>query len=57
MENNKIYIFSFAVLTLIATAFITFGDSSEPLAKEMNWVLNQLPEVKSLEYLEALKRR
>ena len=57
MENNKIFIFSFALLALIATAFFTFGDSSEPLSKEMNWVLKQLPEVKSVEYLETLKRR
>jgi len=57
MENNKIFIFSFALLTFIATAFFTFGDGSETLSKEMDWVLKQLPEVKSVEYLETLKRR
>jgi len=34
---------------------ITHWDSSYSLTKELGWVLKELPEVKSVEYLEALR--
>jgi hypothetical protein len=56
MENKGIYAFSFAALALLVATFITFWDDSQPFANQMGWVLKQLPEVKSVEYLEALKK-
>lgn len=56
MENNKIYIFSFAALMLIVTVLIASWNGSQALTNEMGWILKQLPEVKSLEYLEALRK-
>ena len=56
MENNKIYIFSFVALMLIATVVIASWNDSQALTNEMGWILKQLPEVKSLEYLEALRK-
>jgi len=35
---------------------ITYWDSSQPLTNEIGWVLKELPEVKSVEYLETLKK-
>ena len=56
MENNKIYLLSLAIFGLLMGFLITYWDSSQPLANEIGWVLKELPEVKSLEYLETLKK-
>ena len=56
MENNKIYLLSLAIFGLLMGFLITYWDSSQPLANEIGWVLKELPEVKSVEYLETLKK-
>ena len=56
MRNNKIYLLSFAIFTFLMGFLITYWDSSQPLTNEIGWVLKELPEVKSVEYLETLKK-
>ena len=55
MRNNKIYLLSLAIFTLLIGFLITRWDGAQSLTKEMTWVLKELPEVKSVEYMETLK--
>jgi hypothetical protein len=55
MNNSKIYFLSFIIfLILIGFQIIQF-DGPQSLTNEMEWVLKELPEVKSVEYLDAIK--
>ena len=56
MRNNKIYLLSLAIFTFLMGFLITYWDSSQPLTNEIGWILKELPEVKSVEYLETLKK-
>ena len=56
MGNNKIYLLSLVIFTFLMGLLIAHWDGSQSLANEIAWVLKELPEVKSVEYLEALKK-
>lgn len=56
MGNKKIYFLSLAIFTYAMGFLINHLDDSQALIKELRWVLQELPEVKSIEYLETLKK-
>ena len=56
MENNKIHLLSLAIFTFLMGFLMAHWDGLQPLTNEIGWVLKELPEVKSVEYLEALKK-
>ncbi len=55
MGNNKIYFLSFVIFTLVISLFISLSDGAYQLINELGWVLKQLPDVKSVEYLDSIK--
>ena len=55
MGNNKLCFLSLAILAFLVGFLMTSWDGSRRLINEMEWVLRELPEVKSVEYLETLK--
>ena len=55
MENRKILVLSLAIFTFLMGFLIAQWDGAQSLTKEMVWVLKELPEVKSVEYIETLK--
>ena len=56
MGNKKIHLLSLAIFTFTVGFLINHLDGSQALIKELRWVLQELPEVKSVEYLETLKK-
>lgn len=56
MINDKIYLLGIAILILLMGLLLTHFDGSHPVTKNVEWVLKQLPEVKTVEYLESLKK-
>ncbi len=55
MNNQKTYLLGLAALVFLMGFLLTHWDGSHPVTNEMLWVLKQLPDVKTVEYLEALK--
>ena len=56
MGDKKVYLFSLAVISLVIGLFVSSWDSAYQFTGELGWVLKQLPEVKSVEYLDALRK-
>ena len=56
MGDKKVYLFSLAIISLVIGLFISSWDSTYQITGELGWVLKQLPEVKSVEYLDALRK-
>jgi hypothetical protein len=56
MGDKKVYIFSLVIISLVIGLFISSWDSAYQITGELGWVLKQLPEVKSVEYLDALRK-
>jgi len=56
MSNYKTYLLGLAILVFLMGFLLNHWDGSHPVTKEMEWVLKQLPDVKSVEYLETLKK-
>jgi hypothetical protein len=57
MNNQKTYLFSLAVLVFLMGFLLSHWDGSHPVTKEIAWVFKQLPDVKTVEYLETLKKK
>ena len=55
MSNNKIYLLSFVLFAILIGFQIIQWDGPQSLTNEVEWVLKELPEVKSVEYLDAIK--
>jgi hypothetical protein len=56
MSNHKSYLLGFLILIFLMGFLLNLWDGSHFLKMEIEWVLKQLPDVKSIEYLEALKK-
>lgn len=57
MNNQKTYLLGLAVLVFLMGFLLFHWDGSHPVTKEISWVLKQLPDVKTVEYLETLKEK
>ena len=57
MNNQKTYPLGLAVLVFLMGFLLSHWDGSHPVTKEISWVLKQLPDVKTVEYLETLKEK
>ena len=57
MNNQKTYLLGLAVLVFLMGFLLSHWDGSHPVTKEISWVLKQLPDVKTIEYLETLKEK
>lgn len=55
-SNNKNYLLDIAVFVFLMGIFLSHWPGSYSAMKDMGWVLKQLPEVKAIEYLDALKK-
>jgi hypothetical protein len=55
MSNYKTYLLGLAIMAFLMAFLLTHWDGSYPVTREMEWVLKQLPDVKSVEFLESLK--
>jgi len=56
MENNKSAFISFFLITILLTILILHWDGVDVFTKQIRWVFDELPEVKSIELLDALKK-
>jgi hypothetical protein len=56
MSNHKTYLLGLAIVVFLMAFLLSHWDGAHPVTKEMEWVLKQLPDVKSVEYLETLKK-
>ena len=56
MENNKSTFISFFLITTLLTILILHWDGVDIFTKQISWVFDELPEVKSIELLDALKK-
>lgn len=57
MNNQKTYLLGLAVLVFLMGFLLIHWDGSHSVTKEMVWVLKQLPDVKTVEYLDSLKEK
>ena len=57
MNNQKTYLLGLAVLVFLMGFLLSHWDGSHPVTKEIVWVLKQLPDVKTVEYLDSLKEK
>ena len=57
MNNQKTYLLGFTVLVFLMGFLLTHWDGSHPVTREISWVLKQLPDVKTVEYLDSLKEK
>ena len=55
-SNNKNYLLGIAVFVFLMGILLSRWPGSHSAMKDMGWVLRQLPEVKAIEYLDALKK-
>jgi hypothetical protein len=56
MGIKKLALIGFFLLTLIFTIPITHWDGVDSFTAEMKWVFQELPEVKSIELIDAFKK-
>jgi len=56
MSSYKTYLLGLAILAFLMGFLLNHWDESHAVTKEMEWVLKQLPDVKSVEYLETLRK-
>jgi hypothetical protein len=57
MNNQKTYLLGLAALVFLMGFLLTHWDGSHPVTREIAWVLKQLPDVKTVEYLDSLKEK
>jgi hypothetical protein len=56
MRNIKYYLITFTMLATLIGFMIDQWEGPQSLSSEMAWFLKKLPELKSLEYLETMKK-
>ena len=56
MENNQSAFIGLFIVTVLLTILISNWDGVDLVTNQITWVFNELPEVKSIELLDALKR-
>jgi len=57
MSHHKTYLLGLAILVFLMGFLLNHWDGSHPVTKEIVWVLKQLPDVKTVEYLDSLKEK
>ena len=56
MGRKKNYLLGFTLLAFLVHLLLMRWDTVDPISRELAWVLNQLPDVKAVEYLDSLKK-
>ena len=56
MENNQSAFIGLFIVTILLTILISSWDGVDLVANQIRWVFNELPEVKSIELLDLLKK-
>ena len=56
MENNQSAFIGLFIVTVLLTILISSWDGVDLVANQITWVFNELPEVKSIELLDLLKK-
>ena len=56
MGSKKTHLLGFAIFALAIGLLINNWDVSQAISKDIGWVFEELPEVKSVEYLDTLKK-
>ncbi|WP_353427074.1 hypothetical protein NHB34_07760 [Polynucleobacter sp. MWH-UH19D] len=56
MENNQSAFIGLFIVTVLLTILISNWDGVDLVTNQITWVFNELPEVKSIELLDLLKK-